>query len=246
MNLSYVVMHVIIVASLGLLAVCSTLTWILILHKIWIFSRLASADRHYSTIFWSHAETDPANAFRTPANLSNGPKARLAHAGLAALSNCSTGEAKSITALGAWDKHERLERFLAQQIHRERRALEPGLTWLASIASVAPFLGLFGTVFGIIGTLQALGAGTAIGIESIAGPVGQALVTTGIGIAVAIPAVLGYNLLLRKLRVIIADLEDYAADLVNLAQRHDYRIAVANDSPSTADTLNHIVREVAA
>jgi biopolymer transport protein ExbB len=246
MNLSYGATHVMVIASLSLLAVCSTLTWILIVHKIWIFHRLTCADRRYSANFLGNVERNLASAFRASEESSNGPKARLAHAGLVALSSIATGNSKPTSALGAWDRHERLERFLSQQIHRERRSLEPGLTWLASVASIAPFLGLFGTVFGIIDALRAVGTGNAVGIASIAGPVGQALVATGIGIAVAIPAVAGYNLLLRKLRVIVADLEDHAADLLNLAQSHGYIITAFDGPLSPADTLNHIVQEVAA
>jgi biopolymer transport protein ExbB len=120
------------------------------------------------------------------------------------------------------------------RIQRERRALENGLTLLASIANIAPFIGLFGTVFGIIHALHAVASGASGGIEGVAGPVGQALVATGIGIAVAIPAVIAYNLLLRRQRVTIADLEDYAADLVNLAQRNGFRIKSVIPAPASS------------
>jgi biopolymer transport protein ExbB len=136
-------------------------------------------------------------------------------------------ETNVTAAIAAWDRREVLERYLGQQIQRERHALEQGLTVLASIANVAPFVGLFGTVFGIIHTLQAITAATSSGAEMVAGPIGQALVATGIGIGVAIPAVVAYNVFLRRVNVTLAGLDDYAINLVNLAQRSGFRIEPA-------------------
>ena len=101
---------------------------------------------------------------------------------------------------------------------------ERGLTVLASIANVAPFVGLFGTVFGIVHTLQSMTASAANGIDAIAGPIGQALVATGIGIGVAIPAVLAYNLFLRRLKTVTAGLDEFGQDLIALAEQRRFRI----------------------
>jgi biopolymer transport protein ExbB len=85
-----------------------------------------------------------------------------------------------------------------------------GLTALATIASAAPFVGLLGTVWGIIHALLALGAGGAASLDRVAGPVGEALVMTAIGLAVAIPAAVGYNLLAKAVRHLQAQLEETA------------------------------------
>jgi biopolymer transport protein ExbB len=224
MNMSDFATRIIVDASLCLLAACSLLTWLLILYKGIAYWRLASENRRFTAIFWSAAERDPSGTPGSQSHASQGAKARVARAGFTALSGTAPAEPSAAnTDCVAWDRQELLERFLNQQIQRERRALESGLTLLASIANTAPFIGLFGTVFGIIHALHALAVGSASGIEGIAGPVGQALTATGIGIAVAIPAVLAYNLFVRRVRVTIADLEDYATDLVNLAQRNGFR-----------------------
>lgn len=227
MTMSDFATRLIVEASLCLLAVCSLLTWLLILYKGCAYWRLASENRRFTALFWSAAECDPSGMPGCSSHALECPKARVARAGFAAWSGIAPAESTAVSAsnaeLVAWDRHELLDRFLNQQIQRERRALERGLALLASIASTAPFIGLFGTVFGIIHALHAVAIGSASGIEGVAGPVGQALTATGIGIAVAIPAALAYNLFVRRVHISIADLEDYAADLVNVAQRNGFR-----------------------
>ena len=91
--------------------------------------------------------------------------------------------------------------------------MESGLTILASIGSTAPFVGLLGTVWGIFHALQAIGISGAGTLDKVAGPVGEALIMTAIGLAVAIPAVLGYNFIVRGNRVTSAQLDAFAHDL---------------------------------
>ncbi|RMP36750.1 TonB system transport protein ExbB, partial [Pseudomonas syringae pv. antirrhini] len=113
---------------------------------------------------------------------------------------------------------------LRQQIHKERRRLESGMILLASIGSTAPFIGLFGTVFGIIHALTAISQAKSASIAVVAGPIGEALVATGVGIAVAVPAVLAYNFFGRRMKLVIADLEEFAVDFLNLSQRNAFRL----------------------
>ena len=120
---------------------------------------------------------------------------------------------------------ERLERVLRQQIRLERRGLERGLPILASIASTSPFIGLFGTVWGIMSALKGIGAAGTASLTVVAGPVGGALVATGIGIAVAVPAVLFYNGLLRLMRAEVHRWEDFAFHLFDQALRRNTTIA---------------------
>ncbi|WP_235839854.1 MotA/TolQ/ExbB proton channel family protein [Derxia lacustris] len=106
-------------------------------------------------------------------------------------------------------------------ISRELRAaladcgarLDAGMTLLASVGSTAPFVGLFGTVWGVYRALSGLSAGGALTIDRIAGPVGEALVMTAFGLAVAIPAVLAYNAFARINRGLLEGLDGFAADL---------------------------------
>lgn len=97
---------------------------------------------------------------------------------------------------------------LAQALLRQSRlGLESGLTPLATIGNTAPFIGLFGTVWGIMHALQGLGGANVLSMDMIAGPVAEALVATAAGLFTAIPAVVGYNLLLRQLRRVFGQAE---------------------------------------
>jgi biopolymer transport protein ExbB len=116
---------------------------------------------------------------------------------------------------------------LRQQIQNERRRQEAGLAVLASIGSTAPFVGLFGTVFGIIHALTAITHSASASIDVVAGPIGEALVATGIGIAVAVPAVLSYNFFVRRVRASSADLDAFATDFVTLSQKAGFRVPAA-------------------
>jgi biopolymer transport protein ExbB len=115
--------------------------------------------------------------------------------------------------------HDRLDvsdwitRSLRNTIDDHASRLQNGLAILASIGSTAPFVGLFGTVWGIYHALVSIGMNGSASIETVAGPIGETLIMTGLGLAVAIPAVLGYNALLRGNKFIMARLNRFAHDL---------------------------------
>jgi biopolymer transport protein ExbB len=111
---------------------------------------------------------------------------------------------------------EKPTRQALQMIAREQ---EKGLSILASIGSTAPFVGLFGTVWGIVSALQIISASGQATIDIVAGPIGEALITTAIGIGVAIPSVIAYNYFLRRIKLLITDIENFSEDLVRLASR---------------------------
>ncbi len=94
-------------------------------------------------------------------------------------------------------KKTAVEQFLLKQIANHRFELEKGLSVLGTTASIAPFIGLFGTVWGIFHALHAIGKSGQAGLSQVAGPVGEALIMTALGLAVAIPAVIFYNLVIR-------------------------------------------------
>ena len=113
----------------------------------------------------------------------------------------------------AMGKNEFVERALRKAIARETTVLETGLTFLATVGATAPFVGLFGTVWGIYHALIRIGASGEASLDAVAAPVGEALIMTAIGLAVAVPAVLGYNFLVRSNRVVIASFDNFAHDL---------------------------------
>ena len=115
---------------------------------------------------------------------------------------------------GGMSKAEQITRVLRQQITRSTHQVEGGLTLLASIGATAPFVGLLGTVWGIYHALGNVSAAGTVQIDKVAGPVGEALVMTGFGLVVAIPAVLAYNAFNRINRITSAELDGFAHDLL--------------------------------
>lgn len=212
----------IVQGSLWTLGVFSVLTWTLILVKGVQHLRLSLQNRRFTDSFWRASDLAAAAGISD----GNGSTARLAGSGFAALKSADDTGSQDLEH--SWDRQDLLERHLRQQIQKERRSLESGLAILASIGSTAPFVGLFGTVFGIIHALTAITQNASASIEVVAGPIGEALIATGIGIAVAVPAVLAYNFFVRRLKLISADLDDFATDFVGLAQKTGFRLKGAS------------------
>ena len=111
------------------------------------------------------------------------------------------------------NRSEYIDRSLRQGVARESARLETGLTWLATTGSTAPFVGLLGTVWGIYHALLRIGASGNASMDAVAGPVGEALIMTTIGLGVAIPAVLAYNVFNRANRVTLGKFDEFAHDL---------------------------------
>jgi biopolymer transport protein ExbB len=207
--------------TLWALGIFSIATWVLIFIKGVQQGRVSGANRRYKKAFWSASTLNAAVAV----DEGDGPASRLAKVGFGALGDAEV--ANDLEHSG--ERQDVLERYLRQQLQRERHSLDSGLAVLASIGSTAPFVGLFGTVWGIMHALHDIGQRGSASLDVVAGPIGDALVATGIGIAVAVPAVLAYNFFVRRVKLISADLEDFATDLINLAQRSQFRLQkVAN------------------
>jgi biopolymer transport protein ExbB len=113
-----------------------------------------------------------------------------------------------------------LERALHQSMQEQLRTQERGLSELATIGSISPFVGLFGTVWGIMNALKHIGESGQASIDVVAGPVGEALIATAVGIAVAVPAVLFYNFLLRKQKLRVTQMESFSDAFARLAMKH--------------------------
>lgn len=189
------VSKLIVQGTFGLLLFASVLTWALVLVKARQRWTAKAQNRHFVSALGSSTKLSTLRKLKDH----KGPLWRLSKAGLSAVA-----EAESEAGETA---RESIERALQAQILQERRASESGLAVLASIGSTSPFVGLFGTVFGIIHALRAIGTAGSASLEVVAKPIGEALVATGIGIAVAVPAVLAYNYFVRGLKVQVSDLE---------------------------------------
>jgi biopolymer transport protein ExbB len=208
--MSDVATYWIVKGTLGLLVLFSALTWTVVIAKGLQQWRLSRQNLSFSGSFGNLKRLPTAEALEKQ----SGPAARVALAGLDAWDE--TGALGS-TGEGLEARRDVLERGIRRQIQRERRGVEAGLAILGSIGSTAPFVGLFGTVLGIIHALSRISSLGSASLDVVAGPIGEALVATGIGIAVAVPAVLAYNFFVRRLKGLTADLEDFASAFVNSA-----------------------------
>jgi biopolymer transport protein ExbB len=214
----FAINSLVVFVTLLLLIFLSVVTWSIALFKLWKQWQTKKQNREFNNGFWAVHEWSEAE---TVAQNSTGDIARLAQAGFAELKTMNEAQ-HDLKHLGA--PHDVLERQLRQQLQNIQRRHERGLAELATIGSTAPFVGLFGTVWGIMHALQEIGKSGSASLDVVAGPIGEALIATAIGIAAALPAVLAYNYFLRGLKVRLTDLENFAHDFMRLAQKHDYKL----------------------
>jgi biopolymer transport protein ExbB len=198
-----------LVLALLLLAM-SVASWAYIFAKALRLGADFRRARAAEAAFWAAPSLEAAAQTVTPTD----PLSRLARDALRAHARLEGLPADTLAQAGT--ASELLTRQLRRSIESETTRLEGGLTLLSSVAAVAPFVGLFGTVWGVYHALSAIGTGGSASLEQIAGPVGEALIMTGFGLAVAIPAVLAYNAFSRANRVLLHWLDGHAHDLLHL------------------------------
>ena len=190
-----------------LLLLMSVGSWVVLLWKSWLLQR-ASKDVGRSTqAFWQAATYEDGLSVVRALD-----REQL----VAALVTAAAVEPGAGNMASRGDRSQQLTRVLRGALHGGLRKLQAGQVLLATVGSTAPFVGLLGTVWGIYHALMGIAGAGQISIEKISGPVGESLIMTAAGLAVAIPAVLGYNILGRSIGRIEADLEGFARDLREL------------------------------
>ena len=189
-----------------LLLAMSVASWVVILWKAWLLRRARLDVSRSTAAFWQSASVEQARQ-------SVGAFDREGLV-LPLIGATQPGGPGSLAAAG--DRSQQLTRLLRDALHEVLDKLHFGQVLLASVGSTAPFVGLLGTVWGIYHALTGIAAAGQITIDRVAGPVGEALIMTAAGLAVAIPAVLGYNVFGRLIGRIEADLEGFARDLREL------------------------------
>jgi biopolymer transport protein TolQ len=115
---------------------------------------------------------------------------------------------------------ENVQRAMQRARLQEMTRLERGLTFLATTSSTAPFIGLFGTVWGIMTAFMGLSSTTSSSIQAVAPGIAEALIATAVGLAAAIPAVVMYNRFARQMRLLVAEMDTFGAEFLNIAERH--------------------------
>ena len=192
-----------------LLLVMSLASWVVIILKT---LNLFTAQKQAARIeaFWHSANV--AGGVQALGNEEGNPFRALALRGQEALAHLKTGSGQP-ELLKELDTSDWVTRGLQNAIDDATAELQSGLAILASVGSTSPFVGLFGTVWGIYHALMQIGMAGQATIDKVAGPIGEALIMTALGLAVAIPAVLGYNALVRGNKAIITRMNRFAHDL---------------------------------
>lgn len=182
--------------TLLILLIMSLLTWFIMITKFFDQRRLRIQAGTAEKEFWSASSlTDAVGKLKGESN----PFRALAETGKHAYEH---HEANKTRLAGAIDTSEWITQALQRTADTIIQRMQSGLPVLASVGSTAPFVGLFGTVWGIYHALIAISMAGQASIDKVAGPVGEALIMTAIGLAVAVPAVLGYNVLLRRNKIV--------------------------------------------
>jgi biopolymer transport protein ExbB len=203
------IVHLVLVVLIAL----SIATWSIAILKIKLLKKVALETQEFNQSFWNANSWEKGQAI---AKESKGDVAGLAMAGFEQFAEYQKNPG-SLKFAG--EIHEVLERPMRQEIQKILRRHERGMAELASIGSTAPFIGLFGTVWGIMAAMQSISASGQASIDVVAGPIGEALIATAIGIAAALPAVVFYNYFLRKMKIWVTELDGFTEDFLRLASR---------------------------
>ena len=194
-----------VLVAVTLLAM-SVASWVIILWKAWLLRRASGDVARSTAAFWQSASLEDVDE-----KVAAFDRETLVSPLIAATKITSSG-----TLATAGDKSQQLTRVLRDALHAVLHKLQFGQVLLATVGSTAPFVGLLGTVWGIYHALIGIASAGQITIDKVSGPVGEALTMTAAGLAVAIPAVLAYNIFGRYINRIEADLEGFARDLREL------------------------------
>jgi biopolymer transport protein ExbB len=197
-------------APLYILALMSIATWCVIVLKTARIIALRRQAAAFLRACWQGGSMAQIEHYLSREQARD-PWSRLTAKSLTACGQLNSLPLDAPLSLGAPDQF--LTRVLRQAIGAETLELESGLTALATVGSAAPFVGLFGTVWGIYHALIAIGSSGQSSLEQVAGPVGEALIMTAFGLATALPAVLAFNVFVRSNRRILSDLDGFAHDL---------------------------------
>jgi biopolymer transport protein ExbB len=188
--------------TLAILVIMSVGSWYVIVTKVYEQARMGGQARQAEKSFWrAPSVRQGAEGLKT-----GSPFRFIAESGLEATST-HTG------LLGAVDLNTWISMSIQRAIDNVQSRMQDGLAFLATVGSTAPFVGLFGTVWGIYHALTAIGIAGQASIDKVAGPVGEALIMTAMGLAVAVPAVLGYNWLIRRNKNAMDQVRSFGADL---------------------------------
>jgi biopolymer transport protein TolQ len=213
-TVSAVIAEIIIWLVLFMLVAMSLGCWAIIFQKYFRLRSASKQSARFLDLFWASKRLDAVyekcNQYR------RSPVAEVFRSGYQELAKITAAGAEGKRA----DATDNLQRTLRRAQAVESTNLERYVTFLGTTGSTAPFIGLFGTVLGILRAFQKLGQGGAATIEVVGPDIGDALIATAVGLAAAIPAVIAYNYFNSSIRVLNTEMDNFSADFLNIVKRH--------------------------
>ncbi len=209
-----------ILLILGTFSVCS---WAIIFFKWGAVKRAFGYTERFLDVFWSGKSMD--HIYGESKKYASAPVAKIFQSGYVELQRLmekerSKGNDETGRSASADSTIPNLERALGRALRNETMRLERSLSFLATAGSVSPFIGLFGTVWGIMNSFQNIGAQGGASLATVAPGIAEALFATAVGLAAAIPAVMGYNYFVHKVRSLRIQMENFAGDFLNIVRRN--------------------------
>jgi len=210
----------VVLGAIVVLAIMSLLSWYIIGYKIFALNRAKRQSDSFLDRFWQSKRLD--EIYQSLENFDDSPVAEVFRAGYIELSKLKerTDDDQTQSMEKRLSGIENVERALRRAMKSESTRLESLTSYLATIGSTAPFVGLFGTVWGIMTAFVNIQAQGAAGLDVVAQPIAEALIVTAIGLFTAIPAVIAYNYFTNKVKVINSEMENFSDDFLNIVKRH--------------------------
>ncbi len=210
----------VVLGVLILLTALSLISWYIIGYKWFYLRKVRNESLKFLDVFWQSKRLDAI--YQSAEEFTNAPVSQVFKAGyieLSKLKNRETPEGSDSMKVHL-SGIENVDRALRRATSSEMTHLEAMVPFLATVGSTSPFIGLFGTVWGIMVAFVNIDAAGAAGIDVVAAPIAEALIVTAAGLFAAIPAVVFYNLFVNKIKVLGAEMENFSNDFLNIVKRH--------------------------
>ncbi len=211
-----IVVQLVLLTLVGMSIAC----WVIILAKQRTIRKASGQSARFMELFWGARRLD--HVYEESKEFDCCPVAEVFRSAYVELHKLSTSAQQQGDGIMAMDMtaSDNLQRSLRRARNHEMTSLERLIPFLATTGSTAPFIGLFGTVWGILRAFQRIGATGNASIQTVGPDIAHALIATAVGLAAAIPAVMAYNYFVSRLRVIGGELDNFAADFLNIVKRH--------------------------
>jgi biopolymer transport protein TolQ len=206
---------------LYLLLIFSIVSWGIAFYKFRQLRQARRESERFTTVFWETKNL--ASIHNASLEMKESPVAQVFRAGYQELMRITRARKQTNASEGDFTDEggiDNVERAMRRAIREQLTKLERALTFLATTASTAPFIGLFGTVWGIMNAFRGLSVTQSSSIQAVAPGIAEALIATAVGLSAAIPAVLAYNYFMRQVKVLSFDMENFLAEFLNIAERH--------------------------